>query len=86
MNNTDEAVDTKDKKTRAQIGSKRLLKVKLWAGVLKAHVLLESEDPQLALKAVNSLATIGGVYQKMLFSEELEGRLFALEESLKGKS
>jgi hypothetical protein len=86
MTDTEDTSVTKGQKTRAQIGSKRLLKVKLWKGVLRAEELLASEDPQLALKAVNSLATIGGVYQKMLFSEELEGRLYELEESLKGKS
>lgn len=73
------------KAKRTEIGSKRLLKAKVWRAICKAEELLERKDDMTALKAINSLATAAGVYAKVLFGEEMEERVRTLEEALKGR-
>ncbi len=75
-----ENTDTPNAK-RTKPGGKNALKVKLWRGVLKAETLLDNDDPHLSLKAINSLATIGGVYAKVILFEHIEQRVRLLEEA-----
>ena len=55
----------------------------LWKAVRAAESLLDHHDAAVRLKAVSSMATVGGVYLRAFELVGLEDRLTAVEKSLK---
>jgi hypothetical protein len=61
-----------------------LLKI-LWSAIRDAEQLLyAAEDPELRLRCVHALSQSAGQYAKLLEIGELEARLAALEQAMKG--
>jgi hypothetical protein len=59
----------------------------VWQALVEAEsVLLESDDPELTLKACHAISQCGGQYMKLLETSDLESRLAALEDQLRGKA
>jgi hypothetical protein len=59
----------------------------LWQAVLEAQAVLEGADEdeaELKLRAVHALGQVSGQYAKLLEIDELEARLSALEQAMKG--
>ncbi len=75
------------KKKRQRTGDLQAIRRKLWIAILHAEDTLEqAEEPELRLKAVHALSQCCGQYSKLLEIGELEARLAAIEERLRGKA
>ncbi len=70
---------------RVRAGGLEALKRKLWRALLTSENLLDSDDPQVRLRAVHALSQGAGVYRSIYETADLEGRLSALEEAAKRK-
>jgi hypothetical protein len=67
-------------------GNLQQLQAKLWRALCEAEAVLDtSEDPELTLKAVHAISQCAGQYAKLLEIGELEARVQALEQQMKGE-
>lgn len=65
-------------KTRTT-GDLERAKKRLWRAVLRASEIIESEDLNLALRAIHALGQVTLAYAKLHEAADLEARLSALE-------
>jgi hypothetical protein len=61
-------------------GDREALKRELWAAVRAASGLLDSENPDVRLRAVHATAQAGNVYRAVLGDGDLEEIVAQLEE------
>ncbi len=71
---------------RVRAGGLEALKRKLWRALLASETLLDSDDPQVRLKAVHALSQTAATYRAVYTDSDLEARLTALEKAQKGKT
>lgn len=64
---------------RVKPGDRDALKRELWAAVRAASGLLDSENPDVRLRAVHAVAQAGNVYRGVLGENELEALVAELE-------
>jgi hypothetical protein len=64
---------------RGKPGDRDALKKELWAAVRAASALLDSENPDVRLRAVHATAQAGNVYRGVLGENELEALVTELE-------
>ena len=64
---------------RVRAGNLEQLKRRLWRAVLTSEALLDSNDPQIKLKAVHATSQAAGVYRSIYETADLEARIAELE-------
>lgn len=64
---------------RVRAGNLEQLKRRLWRAVLTSEALLDSDDPQIKLKAVHATSQAAGVYRSIYETADLEARIAELE-------
>lgn len=67
---------------RVRPGDSDALRRKLWRAILAAELLLDHDEPEIVLRAVNSLGQTGNVYRGLLADGELEAKVAELEQRL----
>lgn len=73
------------KKIRAKPGNMPELQVILWYALKRAQYCLDTAtDPDAITRASHAVSQIAGQYAKLLEIGELEARLSALEQAMKG--
>jgi hypothetical protein len=68
-------------------GNLAALKRRLWRAFCDTEDLLDMEDlsPELRLRAIATMGTVGAVYAKLLEASELEARLSHMEALMEGR-
>jgi hypothetical protein len=64
---------------RVRAGNLDALKRKLWRALLTSEALLDSNDPQVKLRAVHATSQAAGVYRSIYETADLEARIAELE-------
>ena len=76
------------KKRHRKPGNLHDLLAMLWRALIEAQGVLaraSDEEAELKLKAVHAISQAGGQYAKLLEIGELEARLTALEQQIRGR-
>jgi len=69
-------------KKRGKPGTLEDARALLWRALKRAGELLETEDPDLSLKAIHAISQGAGSYARLVTAGELEARLVELEARL----
>jgi hypothetical protein len=69
---------------RVRAGNLDALKRKLWRALLTSENLLDSDDPQVRLRAVHATSQAAGVYRSIYETADLEARIARFEAAMEG--
>lgn len=69
-------------KKRRVRGSTKQLRGSVWRAVLRVEELLDSDDPDMVLRAAHAMAALSRSYLAVVEETDLEARLTALENRL----
>jgi hypothetical protein len=69
---------------RRRSGNLSALKVELWSAIRAVAVIVGDRysGPELKLKAASTIATVGGVYLRILEGSDTENRVSAMESAM----